>query len=131
MERVEVGGLVQALTHKAALINDSGAERWLPRKFFRVVAGELARGCWVVLSVPLWLIDKQERGGASPTPSAPSSGAGIPAQSLLSGSCPSVPDGGICPSVPESFASVRFNFSLAKSFSACVTSPTGCQLIGS
>jgi len=26
VERVEVGGLVQALTQKAALINDSGAE---------------------------------------------------------------------------------------------------------
>lgn len=82
MERVEVGGLVQALTQKAALINDSGAERWIPRKFCRVVAGDLVRGCWVVLSVPLWLIEKQERGGASPTPSAPSAGAGIPADML-------------------------------------------------
>ncbi|OQW99062.1 MAG: hypothetical protein BWK73_51130, partial [Thiothrix lacustris] len=74
MERVEIGGMVQALTPKAALIHDDGAERWIPRKFCRVVAGDLVRGCWVVLSVPLWLIEKQERGGASPTPSAPSAG---------------------------------------------------------
>lgn len=32
MERVEIGGIVQALTPKAALIHDYGAERWIPRK---------------------------------------------------------------------------------------------------
>ena len=79
---VELSGTVQALTQKAALINDSGAERWIPRKFCRVVAGDLMRGCFVVLSVPLWLIEKQERGGASTAPPAPSAGAGIPADML-------------------------------------------------
>jgi hypothetical protein len=53
VERVEIGGMVQALTPKAALIHDYGAELWIPRKFCRVVAGELVRGCavgWLALS---------------------------------------------------------------------------------
>jgi hypothetical protein len=83
-DQTEVRGIVQALTGKAVLINVAvvGAAYWIPRKFCRVLAGEMVRGCWVVLSVPLWLIEKQERGGASPTPSAPSAGAGIPADML-------------------------------------------------
>lgn len=79
---VEVSGNVKVLTQKAALLQGHDSERWIPRKFCRVVGGELVRGCFVVLSVPLWLIEKQERGGASPAPSAPSAGAGIPADML-------------------------------------------------
>lgn len=79
---VELSGTVKVITQKAALVQSRDSERWIPRKFCRVVAGDLMRGCWVVLSVPLWLIEKQERGGAHPTPSAPSAGAGIPADML-------------------------------------------------
>ena len=61
MERAEIAGIVRATTTNAVLLFADGVERWIPRKFCRVVAGDLMRGCWVVLSVPPWLFQERAR----------------------------------------------------------------------
>ena len=79
MERVEIAGIVKAVTPKAALIRAVDFERWFPRKFCRVVGGQLARGEWVCVSVPVWIVEQEpKQEPASPTPS----GAVIPADML-------------------------------------------------
>lgn len=83
MERVEIDGTVKAVTPKAALICAATFERWFPRKYCRVVGGQLARGEWVCVSVPLWIMEKEpKQEQATPTPSGSGAGAGIPADML-------------------------------------------------
>ena len=75
VKHIELTGTVQAVTPKAVLLAASDFERWFPLRYCRVVSGLLDRGGWVVLSVPLWILEKKETG--SPTPSRSASGSDI------------------------------------------------------
>ena len=82
MERAEIAGIVQATTTKAVLLLADGVERWIPRKFCKLLAGELVRGGYAVLSIPLWILENDGRGkSANVEPETPPAAA-IPADML-------------------------------------------------
>lgn len=82
MERAEIAGIVQATTTKAVLLFADGVERWIPRKFCKLLAGELVRGGYAVLSIPLWILENDGRGKSAKSEPETSPATAIPADML-------------------------------------------------